>query len=471
MSKKENKKLVVIGIDGGTFNLINPMFEKGKLPNLKKIKNSGVLRSTIPPGTSVAWSSFATGNGPGKTNVYDFTIVDDNSWKIKFINKKIIGSKTLWKYLNEAGLKSCVINVPVTYPPEEINGVMISGIDTPSTLSNYTHPKEIKEKLKEFNYQIDVSALKDKKDLPEQAIEILRSRIKTARHFLYQDFDFFMVMFRATDIIQHFAWKEEINERAYELVDEFIGEAQKYLEKAGGKIIAMSDHGFEKVDKALNLNVWLEREGYLTTNIKSSWMSSVGINRERIFKILEKMKLNFLVKAVPRTIGKKIPTKAFDFEEAILTKVIDFEKTKAVSKRCGKASQIFLNKECRGGIVKKEDEENLKKELIEKIKKFFKGQNIEIEIWTKEELYGKETSYSPDVTLYVKSEGYDTISLFDSKKNLWGEGKEPATHNLEGVIFSDITLKMDSAEIIDLTPTILNYFGIKGGKFEGKSLI
>src|SRR3989344_1141102 len=160
---ENNRKLIIIGIDGGTFDIINPLIAKNKLPNLSSFKNKAILKSTIPPGTGVAWASFSTGNFPGKTNIYDFTIVDDNSWKIKIVNRSLLNSKPLWKYLDESGIKGFFINIPITYPPEKINGVMISGIDAPSTFSNYVHPTELKEKLKEFGYEIEVSGIKEKK--------------------------------------------------------------------------------------------------------------------------------------------------------------------------------------------------------------------------------------------------------------------------------------------------------------------
>ena len=93
------KKLMIIGIDGGNFEVINSLIEKGEMPNLKKLKYSAVLESTIPPGTAVAWASFSTGNYPGKTGIYDFTVVNDDSSKKKFFNRKKIKGKTLCERL------------------------------------------------------------------------------------------------------------------------------------------------------------------------------------------------------------------------------------------------------------------------------------------------------------------------------------------------------------------------------------
>ncbi len=462
------KKLVVIGIDGGTFNVINPFFEQGLLSNLNKFSKRGVLESTMPPGTGVAWSSFSTGNKTEKTNIYDFTIVEDDSWKIKFVNRRILQGKTLWEHLDEAGLKGTFINIPLSYPPDKTNGVIISGIDTPSRLSNYTHPPELKEKLKEFDYDIEVSGMKGLEDIPNEAVRILDARLKTARHLIKEEFDFFVVLFRASDVVQHFAWGTDYVKDVYMKIDEFIGEVQ---ERDDCELIVMSDHGHEKVDKAFNVNTWLEQEGYLSTKVQKKSVASSLINRERIFKILDSLNLNFVIRMVPRSLGKKIPTKTVDFEEAIITGLVEMDKTKAIAKRAVKSSQIFLNKESRGGIVKKEDEDRLKSEIKSKLLSYFRGKGLNVEIYTKEELYGNNTKYAPDITLYFREEGYDTLSILSPEKRLWDKTKEQATHKKEGIIFTDMNLDIEGSNIIDLCPTVLDYFGIEKKDVDGKSLI
>ena len=459
---------MVIGIDGGTYDIINPFFEQGLLPNLNKFRNRGILGSTMPPGTGVAWSSFSTGNKPEKTNIYDFTIVEDDSWKIKFVNRRILQGKTLWEYLDEAGLRSCFLNIPLSYPPDKINGVIVSGIDTPSTFSNYTHPPELKEKLKEFNYDIEVSGMKGLSDLPNEAVRILDARLKSARHLIKDEFDFFAVLFRASDVVQHFAWGTDYVKEVYMKIDEFIGEVQ---DNPNFEVIVMSDHGHEKVHRAFNVNTWLEQEGYLFTKLKKKSMLSNFINREKIFKIMDSLNLNFMLKMVPRELGKKIPTKNVDFEEAIITGIVEMDKTKAIAKRAVKSSQIFLNKESRGGIVRLEDEDRLKKEIKGKLLRYFSEKNLEVEIYTKEELYGNYTKYAPDITFYFKERGYDTLSVISPEKKLWDKTKEQATHNQDGIILTDMNLKLEGSNIIDLCPTILDYFGIGKKDVDGKSLL
>lgn len=465
----KKKKLIVIGIDGGNFEVMDPFFKEGILPNIKSLKYHGNLTSVIPPATAVAWASFATGNYPGKTEIYDFTIMDDSSWKVHFINRVRLQGKPLWKYLDEAGIKSCFINMPVTYPPDKINGVIISGIETPSKMSNYVHPPELKEDLKKIGYEIEVSGLKTKREeIVEEALYIFDKRIEAAKFLLKKDFDFFFILFRASDITQHFAWNKEPVKQVYQKIDTFIGEV-----KNNYNTIVMSDHGFEKIDKAFNANAWLEKEGYIKTKIKKNILSYIGINQQRVFWILEKFKLKSLIRFIPRNLAKKVPTDKINLEEAIATGIIDMPQTKAIAKRAVKSAQIFLNSEKRGGIVKKADEEGLKTELKNKLSEFFHQNNINALVKTKKELYGGKAQYAPDLTVYLEEKGYDTHCLFSSDKNIFPKPLEnqDAEHNLHGVIFTDLPLDLTRANIVDLTPTILNYFGASKGSFDGRSLL
>lgn len=471
--KGKRKKLIVIGIDGASFDVLNPLLEGGLLPNLKKLKNNGnsaVLKSVIPPVTASAWASFITGNLPGKTEIYDFAIVEDNSWNVEFINRKRLMGKPLWKYLDEAKLKSCFINMPLTYPPEKINGVMISGIETPSEMYNYVYPAELKKELKKREYKIEISFSDKREEKVRDALNVLKKRTEIAHWLLEKDFDFFFVLFRASDTVQHYAWNKKVVGEVYRKIDEFIGEI-----KDKGDIIVISDHGFENIRKAFKVNSWLEKEGYLKLKKERKKRVSLLVNKERIYRILKIFGLMFLVRVIPRRWGKKIPAAKIGFEEAVSTGLINFAKTRAVAKRAVKCAQIFLNTKKRGGILSEEEKEKLEREIKNKLEKHFAGSKIDAEIKTKEELYGRKARHAPDITIYIKEKGHDTNCLFLQDNKIWGEPvmQDRAEHNINGIIMSNLGLKLNNkeAKIIDLAPTILKYFNIKLGKFDGKSLL
>ncbi len=165
------KKFIVLGLDGLDPKLAAKYMDEGKLPNLSKLKNDGTfsqLRSTIPPISPVAWSSFQTGVNPGKHNIFDFLTRDKHSYFPKLSSTDIKGPKRVlnlgkyqiplgkgemrllrkgkpfWKTLGEHGIFSNILRVPITFPPEKFQGLQISAMCVPDmrgsqgTFSYYT---------------------------------------------------------------------------------------------------------------------------------------------------------------------------------------------------------------------------------------------------------------------------------------------------------------------------------------------
>src|SRR5262245_31755917 len=121
------RRVLMIGLDGATFDLILPWVEAGKLPAFARILSGGAwgpLKSTVPPMTFPAWTSLMTGKNPGKHGVYDFTEREPGGYGIRFVNANWVKSKTIWRLLSDAGRRVAVLSLPVTYPPEPVNGVM-----------------------------------------------------------------------------------------------------------------------------------------------------------------------------------------------------------------------------------------------------------------------------------------------------------------------------------------------------------
>jgi len=151
-------KVIVLGIDG-----MDPVFCErhwDALPNLKALKDSGYfgrLRTTSPPQSPVAWSSFITGLDPDRHGIYDFVHRDPKSLSIfssmsktddaRFIlplgpySLPLISSRVsslrqgtpFWRTLSEHGIPATVVHVPVDYPPEPA-GRNLSGMGTPDLL-------------------------------------------------------------------------------------------------------------------------------------------------------------------------------------------------------------------------------------------------------------------------------------------------------------------------------------------------
>jgi predicted AlkP superfamily phosphohydrolase/phosphomutase len=145
-------KVFVIGLDGATFDLIRPWAASGKLPTFKKLMDSGAwseLRSTVPPVTASAWSSFMTGKNPGAHGLFDFMQRRDDSYDLTPVSARDRDGKAVWDLISDAGKKVIVMNVPVTWPPQPVNGLLITGMLTPRSADNYTYPRELADELRE----------------------------------------------------------------------------------------------------------------------------------------------------------------------------------------------------------------------------------------------------------------------------------------------------------------------------------
>ena len=253
-------KTVLIGIDGATLDLVLPWIEKGELPSFAKIKNGGVhgkLRSTTPYYSAPAWVSMVTGVQPGKHGIYDFFRTDTCTKNI--VNSRYRKAPAIWKMLTDEGKRSIVVNVPGSFPPEKINGAMITGLLTPSPDSDYTYPKELKKALvpgKIGSYVLEQVAVDDipKNLTARYAPEKLAAQINdmtishgevTMNLMKMDDWDFTMVVFRGTDDAQHLLWnKKDLILSCYQQADEYIGKMMAEYPEAN--FILVSDHGFGK---------------------------------------------------------------------------------------------------------------------------------------------------------------------------------------------------------------------------------
>ncbi len=141
-------KVIVIGLDGLEPNITKALLDAGELPNLARLREQGgfsTVRTTYPPQTPVAWSTFQTGTNPGGHGIYDFLRRDPQTYlpalsltqyeqKNRFLPPQVVNMRRgvpMWQLLTSAGVHSTIIRCPCTYPPDRIQGQMLSGVGVP----------------------------------------------------------------------------------------------------------------------------------------------------------------------------------------------------------------------------------------------------------------------------------------------------------------------------------------------------
>jgi predicted AlkP superfamily phosphohydrolase/phosphomutase len=139
--KKSVRRVLAIGLDGATWDLLTPWMAAGKLPNLAKLRQagaSGEMASTIHPITAPAWISFMTGRTQGQHGVFDHVRRRAGSYDIEIMDATKIQSPLIFDYVGARGAKSVAINIPMTYPPRPIAGVLVSGLFASTAGTKYS---------------------------------------------------------------------------------------------------------------------------------------------------------------------------------------------------------------------------------------------------------------------------------------------------------------------------------------------
>ena len=483
------KKIILIGIDGATPELIEKWIDNGNLPNFKKLKENGVygrLKSTTPPFSAPAWTSIITGCNPGKHGIYGFE--NTGTLESQLINSNCRRAPAIWNYLSNIGIKNIVVNVPGTYPPEKIDGIMITGLLTPSPDSNFTYPMNIKKRLHENDlgeYKLEQLWLEDfsrsrmKKHVPEKLLyhinNQMASRMKIGLNLMKEtDWGFTMIVFRGTDTAQHFLFeRQDLMLSCYQKVDDLIGNILEINPEA--VFFVVSDHGFEKIKKIFYPDNLLYNAGYLIP-IQDPYKSSIFLLYHKIF--------DWIFKHLPQKILKESKLiKKLLFLSSSKDKLIDFSKTKAFSTADGRGIQICRKNKFKSGVVEEKDYNKLCDEisvLLKELKDPYDNSPIIENVYRWNEIYSKNAFNPPDLVFDLKkgitAAEYlrfpDTLfEVFQTKKNLtpfiFSEDSvgRSGDHSQYGIFFAygkgiKTNYKIDNISVQDVLPTIFSAIGI-----------
>lgn len=257
------------------FGLLKDFAESGVMPNTASIIADGTFRkmlSSIPEVSCVAWSSIITGSNPAEHGIFGFTDFPEDTYRLSFPNFNNLKVPPFWQKNNMG--KSVIINVPSTYPVRPMNGVHISGFVS-LDFERSVYPSSLIPKLKEIDYRLDVDSEKAHKSLQlflSDLDKTLKARIQTYRYLWdSQDWQIFMLVFTGTDRLLHFLWDayENPNHKYHSVFSEHFHQIDQVVGEVIGKLnkddvlIMLSDHGFELLEKNININYFLRESGFL----------------------------------------------------------------------------------------------------------------------------------------------------------------------------------------------------------------
>ena len=276
-SKNKARRVVFIGIDGTPYTFLQRLIAEGRAPNAARLARQGSLLrmdSVWPWVSSVAWSTMMTGVNPARHNIFGFVDRDPATYKQYIPTSRNMKARTLWEVLGDAGKRVIVVNVPVTYPPRPVNGILVGCFLSPS-LDKAVYPPEKLPLFKSLGYIIDADPWKarESKDLALQEVNAaLDARLRTLFHlFDNEPWDYLHVHVMETDRLHHFLWQQMEEGHPiyapafydfYRRIDDMLGKLADKLDD-NTTLMWMADHGFCTIKKEVYVNRWLMDNGWL----------------------------------------------------------------------------------------------------------------------------------------------------------------------------------------------------------------
>lgn len=441
---------LVFGIDALDPTLLDRWRED--LPELAAIGDNGHttrLESTVPTVTGVAWPSLATGKLPTGHGVTHFTEDD------RVVNRDTVQSKMLWQLADEDGQTACTAGMPATYPPDETDGIVVSGIFTPSDADDWVHPPELATELPDPTFdtgRADEETLLDAVETRKEMSLALLER---------DDWDLFVTTFMETDRAGHsllrpqpdgtLAGYDDLKE-VYVAVDEAVGEIRAAADERN--VFVVSDHGFGRHPRQrINVLQWLAEEGHVAGDADDDDVPGV-LSKEGVESVLNRTPILDYLPASVRRFGRSIlPSRRVSSEEMDDDGEISY-------------SEFWLH----GGFTVPDGAETSVEELLSDLRAAENPTTGEpLFSWvarTDEAFDGPYTDRLPDVLVRFPPDFRGQPMYGDSLIEPIPTNAVEVDHDMHGVFLaagSDITAGGDdwteTFHICDVTPTLLHLLG------------
>jgi len=486
-------KVLIVGLDGVPLSLIEGWAREGKLPTFRRLMEEGTtgdLKSTVPPTSGPSWSTFMSGKNPGKTGIYDFLYRREGTYIFPPVNASRRDGVALWKLLSNLGKRVGVVNVPMSYPVEEVNGYMISGWMTPYSAQDFSYPAELWRELRDeigyyTIYPTETFSESRRESFFQASDRLLDMRCETVSYLMEKyPTDMFMVVMFDTDRILHqlwhyldpdHPWRESDNGtdksapvvRYFQRVDEKLAEIVDRADE-DTVIVVLSDHGMGPAHNFIVLNNWLLDVGLLQLKrdpfrLIKRWLFDVGFTLRNVHRVADAMGL-----------AKHAEYKGLYSMDHLMKLVflsfldVDWSRSKAYSfgRHLG---SIYLNvrgREPEGVVEPGQEYEEAREEIIQLAQEFVHpetGEPLIGEILKKEDVYeGPYLDRAPDLILRPRDDRNIFFGLADFGSNATVDTvyRYSGMHRDYGMLIISGKgvqkgARIVGAEIQDMAPTVL----------------
>ncbi|HYI46575.1 MAG TPA: alkaline phosphatase family protein [Actinomycetota bacterium] len=265
-------KLVILGWDSATFDVIDPLRSEGRLPVLDGLIGAGTrspLRSTWPPMTDCAWTSAFTGSNPGRHGIFGSWYRAPGAYACRYFSSRDRRAPALWELTED--VRHLVWNVPMAFPPQAIEGAMVSGYGAPPG-SRFCEPASLQRSLAERFPLEDLVDRAPHGSLEDFFDDLVRGLEVQARAIVWAatevGADCVTAVWPQVDRAQHFFWQFRENDhpladavtRVYEAMDAATGTIVEAF--ADANFLVVSDHGAGSLNGDVNLGLWLVENGH-----------------------------------------------------------------------------------------------------------------------------------------------------------------------------------------------------------------
>ena len=456
-------RIVSIGLDGAAWHKLDRLIDAGRLPNLAGLARDGArapLRSVTPPVTCPAWRCSTSGKNPGKVGVFWWLNLDRTSGEITTPDAHAFATADVWDYLSEDGYRCAVLNVPMTYPPSQLDGTMVSGFGAAFDVDDdssgpITHPPEFERELvAEYDWKTEVEDATTEDGL-EEVYDVLRSRFELLLDLLERGYDYVHLTAFYINVLQHKYGDGERTARGWELIDDYLGR----IDTDDTLLVLYSDHGHAPVERTFAVNRWLMEEGYLSMNGDSNStdavsgelyeaLTSVGVSPKRMAVLARRL--------LPESVHERVIPSTYPIPSSQLADRIEWADNDAVAFSQG---PLYLNRDRLGDRY-----ETVRESLIRDLGNLtYDGEPVLSDVRRAEEVYdGPFLDRAPDLLL-SSGDGWEIYggivpSTFESQAMSWTSGNHPVGMlllNGPGVEPADLPER----SLLDVAPTVLSYLG------------